>query len=226
MTAGVTIVDPESVYIEEDVVIGNDTEIWPGAELKGRTIIGNGCVIGRDTIIEDSTIGDRTDILKSVIKESEVGDDTGSRSVCLSQAEKPCGKQNTEYGDFVEIKNAVFGDGSKASHLAYVGDADVGRDVNVGCGVVFAHSDGAHKFRTEVGDRAFIGSNSRSRGAGAGGRRRVYRGGHYGYRRCAGRRALCRTGQRGHRGRLGRKKGPQQKKADSEEIKDRTNSIQ
>ncbi len=64
MTAGVTIVDPESVYIEEDVVIGNDTEIWPGAELKGRTIIGNGCVIGRDTIIEDSTIGDRTDILE------------------------------------------------------------------------------------------------------------------------------------------------------------------
>ena len=159
MTAGVTIVDPESVYIEEDVVIGNDTEIWPGAELKGRTIIGNGCVIGRDTIIEDSTIGDRTDILKSVIKESEVGADTQIGPFAYLRPKSRVGN-GCKVGDFVEIKNAVFGDGSKASHLAYVGDADVGRDVNVGCGVVFANYDGVHKFRTEVGDRAFIGSNS------------------------------------------------------------------
>ncbi len=131
MTAGVTIVDPESVYIEEDVVIGNDTEIWPGAELKGRTIIGNGCVIGRDTIIEDGTIGDRTDILKSVIKESEVGDDTQIGPFAYLRPKSRVGN-GCKVGDFVEIKNAVFGDGSKASHLAYVGDADVGRDVNSG----------------------------------------------------------------------------------------------
>ena len=159
MTAGVTIIDPENVYIEEDVVIGNDTEIWPGTVLKGKTVIGSGCVIGKDTIIEDSIIGDGTDILKSVIKSSRVGAGTHVGPFAYMRPGSVVGK-DCKVGDFVEIKNAVFGDGSKASHLAYIGDADVGENVNVGCGVVFANYDGVHKFRTTVGDRAFIGSNS------------------------------------------------------------------
>lgn len=159
MLAGVTIIDPDSVYIEEDVVIGNDTEIWPGVVLKGKTIIGSGCVIGKDTIIEDSTIGDGTDILKSVIKGSEIGEGTHVGPFAYLRPGSAVGSE-CKVGDFVEIKNAVFGDGSKASHLAYIGDADVGKNVNVGCGVVFANYDGVHKFRTTVGDRAFIGSNS------------------------------------------------------------------
>ncbi len=159
MLAGVTIIDPDSVYIEEDVVIGNDTEIWPGVVLKGKTIIGSGCVIGKDTIIEDSTIGDGTDILKSVIKSSEIGEGTHVGPFAYLRPGSTVGSE-CRVGDFVEIKNAVFGDGSKASHLAYIGDADVGKNVNVGCGVVFANYDGVHKFRTTVGDRAFIGSNS------------------------------------------------------------------
>ena len=140
-------------------MIGNDTEIWPGTVLKGKTVIGSGCVIGKDTIIEDSIIGDGTDILKSVIKSSRVGAGTHVGPFAYMRPGSVVGK-DCKVGDFVEIKNAVFGDGSKASHLAYIGDADVGENVNVGCGVVFANYDGVHKFRTTVGDRAFIGSNS------------------------------------------------------------------
>ncbi len=159
MTAGVTIIDPDNVYIEEDVVIGSDTEVWPGAVLRGNTVIGRGCMIGKDTVIEDSVIGDRTDILKSVIKGSTVGSDTNVGPFAYLRPGSRVGS-DCKVGDFVEIKNAVFGDGSKASHLAYIGDADVGQNVNVGCGVVFANYDGVHKFRSTVGDRAFIGSNA------------------------------------------------------------------
>jgi bifunctional UDP-N-acetylglucosamine pyrophosphorylase/glucosamine-1-phosphate N-acetyltransferase len=159
MLNGVTIIDPESVYIEGDVLIGNDTEIWPGAVLKGKTVIGKGCVIGKDTVIENSTVGDGTDILKSVIKESVIGNGTHVGPFAYMRPGSHVGSE-CKVGDFVELKNANFGDGSKAAHLAYIGDADVGKDVNVGCGVIFANYDGVHKHRSSVGDRAFIGSNS------------------------------------------------------------------
>ena len=159
MTEGVTILDPENVYIEEDVKIGRDTEIWPGAVLRGKTEIGCGCVIGKDTVIEDSVVGDGCDIMKSVIRRSRVGAKTTVGPFAYLRPDSDVG-ESCKVGDFVEIKNARFGDGSKASHLAYIGDADVGRDVNVGCGVVFANYNGVKKFRTTVGDRAFIGSNA------------------------------------------------------------------
>lgn len=158
MMNGVTVVNPDDVYIEDDVVIGNDTEVWSGAVIKGNTAIGSGCVIGKDTIIEDSIIGDRVDILKSVIKESKVGSDTTVGPFAYLRPKTQVGKE-CRVGDFVEMKNAIFGDGSKASHLSYIGDADVGENVNVGCGVVFSNYDGVNKFRSTVGDRAFIGSN-------------------------------------------------------------------
>lgn len=159
MVNGVTIIDPESVYIEDSVTIGNDTEIWPGAVLKGTTTIGSGCLIGKDTVIEDSVIDDGCDILKSVIRESRVGAETHVGPFAYLRPGSEVGR-GCKVGDFVELKKAKFGDGSKASHLAYIGDADVGRDVNIGCGVVFANYDGVHKFHTTVGDRAFIGSNA------------------------------------------------------------------
>ena len=159
MVNGVTIVDPDRVYIENDVVIGNDTEIWPGAVLKGKTVIGSGCIIGSDCEIENSTVGDGTDILKSVIKDSSIGSGTHVGPFAYMRPGSIVGS-GCKVGDFVEIKNATFGDGSKAAHLAYIGDADVGKDVNVGCGVIFANYDGVHKFRSTAGDRAFIGSNS------------------------------------------------------------------
>ncbi len=158
MMNGVTIVNPDDVYIEDDVIIGSDTEVWSGAVLKGSTVIGSGCVIGKDTIIENSIIGDGVEILKSVIKESTVGSDTTVGPFAYLRPKSQVGN-NCRVGDFVEMKNVTFGDGSKASHLSYIGDADVGEDVNVGCGVVFSNYDGVHKFRSTVGDRAFLGSN-------------------------------------------------------------------
>ncbi|MBR5229171.1 MAG: bifunctional UDP-N-acetylglucosamine diphosphorylase/glucosamine-1-phosphate N-acetyltransferase GlmU [Firmicutes bacterium] len=159
MVNGVTIIDPSRVYIEDDVVIGNDTEIWPGAVLKGKTVIGKGCMIGADCQIENSTVGDGTDILKSVIKDSSIGENTHVGPFAYLRPGSEIGS-GCKIGDFVEVKKARMGDGSKASHLAYIGDADIGEDVNIGCGVIFANYDGVHKFRSTAGDRAFIGSNS------------------------------------------------------------------
>ncbi len=159
MINGVTIIDPRRVYIEDDVVIGNDTEIWPGAVLKGNTVIGSGCIIGADCQIENSVVGDGTDITKSVIKDSSIGNDTHVGPYAYLRPGSSIGS-GCKVGDFVEVKNATMGDGAKASHLAYIGDADVGMDVNIGCGVIFANYDGVHKNRSTVGDRAFIGSNS------------------------------------------------------------------
>ncbi|MBR2779322.1 MAG: bifunctional UDP-N-acetylglucosamine diphosphorylase/glucosamine-1-phosphate N-acetyltransferase GlmU [Firmicutes bacterium] len=159
MMAGVTMIDPDSVYIEDSVEIGPDTEIWPGVVLRGNTVIGSGCVIRKDTEITDSTIGDRVEIQRSVIKETKVGSMTTVGPFAYLRPGNVIG-EDCRIGDFVEFKNSTFGDRSKASHLAYIGDGDVGTDCNIGCGVVFVNYDGKHKFRSTVGDRAFIGSNS------------------------------------------------------------------
>lgn len=159
MMNGVTIVDPDRTYIEESVEIGSDTEIWPGTVLRGNTVIGKGVMVGTDCVIEDSTIKDGVTIRKSVIKESTVGEDTTVGPFAYMRPGTVIGRE-CRVGDFVEFKNSNFGDGSKASHLAYIGDADVGNDCNIGCGVIFANYDGKSKHRSTVGDRVFIGSNS------------------------------------------------------------------
>ena len=159
MMDGVTIVDPDTTYIDDTVVIGNDTEIGPDTIIKGNTRIGINVTIGGGCLIEDSVIGDDVDILKSVIKKSSVGSRTNVGPFAYLRPGNDIG-EDCKVGDFVEFKNSFFGDGSKASHLAYIGDADVGNDCNVGCGVIFANYDGKKKHRTSVGDRVFIGSNS------------------------------------------------------------------
>lgn len=159
MVAGVTIIDPETTYIDKDVKIGNDTVIYPGAILTGNTVIGEDCIIGHNCRIENSVVGDRTDIQSSTMTDAEVGSDTHVGPNAYLRPKAKVGN-NCKIGDFVEVKNANIGDGSKASHLAYIGDADVGKDVNIGCGVVFVNYDGINKFRTTVDDEAFIGSNS------------------------------------------------------------------
>lgn len=159
MMNGVTIIDPSSVIIEDSVQIGRDTEIWPGVILRGNTVIGTGCVIGKDTEIIDGTIADDVEITRSVVKESSIGSGTTVGPFAYIRPKNKIG-ENCKIGDFVEFKNSVFGDRSKASHLAYVGDGDVGEDVNIGCGVVFVNYDGKNKHRSKVGNRAFVGSNS------------------------------------------------------------------
>ena len=159
MVNGVTIIDVNSTYIESDVQIGNDTIVYPGAMLKGNTVIGTGCTIGMNSCITNSTIGDDTEIESSTIVDSTVGSNTTVGPYAYLRPKSNIGN-NVKIGDFVEVKNATIEDNSKASHLAYIGDAHVGKDVNIGCGVVFVNYDGKNKSKSVVKDGAFIGSNS------------------------------------------------------------------
>ncbi|MTI46480.1 MAG: bifunctional UDP-N-acetylglucosamine diphosphorylase/glucosamine-1-phosphate N-acetyltransferase GlmU [Firmicutes bacterium] len=159
MLSGATIIDPNNTYIEESVEIGRDTTIYPGVIIKGNTKIGDDCVIGHNCRIENSKIGNGVEIQSSTIIDSEVDDGTKVGPYAYLRPNSSIGK-NVKIGDFVEVKNATIGDNSKASHLAYIGDAEVGSNVNIGCGVVFVNYDGAKKYKTIVEDNAFVGSNS------------------------------------------------------------------
>jgi len=159
MMAGVTLIDPESTYIEADVRIGSDTVIEPGSVLRGQTVIGEDCLIGPQTEITDSIIGAGSTIRRAVLLEAETGMKVNVGPFAYLRPGTKLG-DGVKVGDFVEIKNAVIGVGSKIPHLSYVGDATVGSHVNIGCGVITANYDGIHKHRTEIEDDAFIGSNS------------------------------------------------------------------
>ena len=159
MVNGVTIIDTNSTYIEADVQIGNDTIVYPGAMLRGNTIIGSNCIIGMNSNITNSKIGDYTEIENSTIIDSIVGENTNIGPYAYLRPNSNIGN-NVKIGDFVEVKNATIEDNSKASHLSYIGDAHVGKDVNIGCGVVFVNYDGKNKHKSVVKDGAFIGSNS------------------------------------------------------------------
>lgn len=158
MLNGVTIIDPASTYIEADVQIGSDTYIYPGTVLRGETVIGEDCHIGPQADITDGTIGDGVSIKYSTVASSKVGDKTTIGPYANLRPGTSLG-QGCKIGDFVELKSAVLSDGSKVSHLSYVGDAVVGKDVNIGCGAITVNYDGFNKSVTEIGDNAFIGSN-------------------------------------------------------------------
>ncbi|EPZ53532.1 UDP-N-acetylglucosamine diphosphorylase/glucosamine-1-phosphate N-acetyltransferase [[Clostridium] sordellii ATCC 9714] len=159
MINGVTIIDINSTYIEADVKIGNDTIVYPGAMIQGNTVIGKECIIGMNSCISNSIIGDATKVESSTIMDSKVGDNTTVGPYAYLRPKSNIGN-NVKVGDFVEVKNATIEDNSKASHLAYIGDAHVGKNVNIGCGTVFVNYDGKNKFKSVVKDGAFIGSNS------------------------------------------------------------------
>ena len=156
---GVNFVDIRTAYIDESVVIGEGTIIGPCVTLEGNTVIGRDCKIMQNTRIKDSVIGDEVEIQASHVLESQVGDKTSVGPFAYLRPKSSIGK-SCKVGDFVEVKNASFGDGSKASHLSYIGDSDVGKGVNIGCGVVFVNYDGTNKYRSTVGDGAFIGCNT------------------------------------------------------------------
>lgn len=159
MENGVTIIDPQNTYIESDVIIGSDTVVLPGCLIEGKTIIGEDCIIGPNTSIKNSKVGNGTEIKKSELIDSFVGENTTVGPYAYLRPKANVGN-GCKIGDFVEVKNANIGDGSKASHLSYIGDADVGKNVNIGCGVVFVNYDGKKKYRSTVKDNAFVGSNS------------------------------------------------------------------
>lgn len=155
---GVVFIDAGTAYIDEGVRIGAGTVIYPCVVIEGDVEIGENCVIGQNTRIKDSSIGDDTTVQSSVILESRVGSGTSVGPFAYLRPGSDVG-DGCKVGDFVEIKNSRMGDGSKAAHLTYVGDSDVGERVNLGCGVVFVNYDGSKKYRSVVEDDAFIGCN-------------------------------------------------------------------
>ncbi|MDD4503334.1 MAG: bifunctional UDP-N-acetylglucosamine diphosphorylase/glucosamine-1-phosphate N-acetyltransferase GlmU [Clostridiaceae bacterium] len=159
MLDGVTIIDPNNTYIETSVKIEQDVTIYPGCILEGDTVIQGDSVIGPNTRIKDGKIGRGVSIQNSVVLESSIGEGTTIGPFAYIRPGNKIGK-HARIGDFVELKNSNFGDYSKASHLTYVGDGDVGKNVNLGCGVVFVNYDGKHKYRTYVGDNSFVGCNA------------------------------------------------------------------
>jgi bifunctional UDP-N-acetylglucosamine pyrophosphorylase / glucosamine-1-phosphate N-acetyltransferase len=159
MRNGVTIIDPANTYIESDVVIGQDTILLPGTILKGRTVIGADCQIGPNSEIDTCEVGDETVIRQSAAYNSTIGSLVNIGPFAHIRPDSAINDE-VKIGNFVEIKKAVFGKGSKASHLSYIGDAEVGSDVNIGCGSITVNYDGKNKFLTKIEDGVFIGCNS------------------------------------------------------------------
>ena len=156
---GVRILDPNTVYIDPRVEIGAGTLILPGTILRGKTTIGRDCEIGPNAMIRDCSVGDRTEVNASQCNESAIGSDTHVGPFAYIRPHCTVG-DHIKVGDFVELKNSAIGDGTKISHLTYVGDSDVGRKVNFGCGTITTNYDGFQKFRCDIGDGAFIGCNT------------------------------------------------------------------
>lgn len=160
MAAGVTIEDPATTYVDRDVAIAADTILHPGVSLEGRTTIGAGCEIHSGARIVDSRIGDRVTILNHcVITGATIGDDVRVGPFAHLRPETDV-RDHARVGNFVELKHTVIGSGSKAMHLAYLGDATIGEKVNVGAGTITCNYDGVTKSPTVIEDGAFIGSDT------------------------------------------------------------------
>jgi bifunctional UDP-N-acetylglucosamine pyrophosphorylase/glucosamine-1-phosphate N-acetyltransferase len=160
MAAGVTIDDPATTYVDRDVVVGADTTLHPGVSLEGRTVIGSSCEIHSGVRIVNSQIGDGVTVLNHcLIVESRVANDAriGPFAHLRNQVDIHAG---AHVGNFVELKHTSFGAGSKAGHLAYLGDAIIGDKVNIGAGTITCNYDGVKKNTTTIEDGAFIGSDS------------------------------------------------------------------
>jgi len=160
LKAGVLLRDPSRIDIRGEIETGSDVEIDINAIFEGRVTLGNGVKIGPNVVIKDSKIADNVNILQGTnIDGAEIGE---GASVGPYARIRPGTilSENTKIGNFVETKNAIIGKGSKASHLAYIGDAVLGENVNIGAGTIFCNYDGADKHKTTIGDNVFVGSNS------------------------------------------------------------------
>ena len=155
----VNILDPNNTYIDPRVTIAPGTTILPGTILRGNTVIGENCTIGPNATICDCIIGDEVEVNASQVTESFLG--KGAHVGPYAHIRPKCHVgERCKIGAFVEIKNAVFGDDTKLSHLTYVGDSDVGSRVNFGCGTITSNYDGFKKFRTVIEDDVFVGCNT------------------------------------------------------------------
>ena len=159
MLAGVSMIDPASTYIEPDVVIGQDTTIWPNTYLRGNTQIGEQCVLGPNTIIQNTRVGNRCKVLASILEGAVVEDavDIGPFGHLRKGAHLA---EGVHMGNFGEVKNSYLGPGVKMGHFSYLGDATIGADVNIGAGTITCNFDGKNKNPTVIGAGVFIGSDT------------------------------------------------------------------
>ncbi len=159
MLKGVTIPDPQSVYIDINVKIGEDAIVMPNTHVLGQSIIGRGCRIGPNSIIKDSSIGDGCSVLASAVTEAtlenevEIGPFSNVRSGTYLES-------YVNIGTTVELKKTRIGRNSKVNHFSYIGDADIGSEVNIGAGTITCNYDGIEKHSTRIGDGALIGSDT------------------------------------------------------------------
>ena len=159
MLAGVTLVDPTNTYIAPNAVIGRDTTIYPNVTIKSNTVIGEDCQIKPNSYLENVQIGNGVKVLSSTISDSKIGDYTSVGPYSHIRNNCELGK-HVRVGNFVELKNTTYGDGSKTAHLSYLGDTEVGSNTNIGCGTLTVNYDGKNKYKTKIGSDAFIGCNS------------------------------------------------------------------
>jgi bifunctional UDP-N-acetylglucosamine pyrophosphorylase/glucosamine-1-phosphate N-acetyltransferase len=156
MRDGVTMRDPSTVYLDWDVTIAADVTLEPNVILKGSTSIGEGSVIGAGSQVIDSSIGRNARVWASIVESSTIEDDASVGPFSHLRPGSVVGR-GAEVGNYAELKNAHLGAGTKQHHVSYIGDAEVGRDVNIGAGAITANYDGTNKARTTIGDGAFIG---------------------------------------------------------------------
>ncbi|EIA20997.1 bifunctional UDP-N-acetylglucosamine diphosphorylase/glucosamine-1-phosphate N-acetyltransferase GlmU [Listeria fleischmannii] len=159
MREGVTLVDPNSTYIDVDVEIGQDTVIEANVTLRGNTKIGEDCLITSGCDFDNAVIGNRTIIRSSAIEDSKVGDDVQIGPFAHLRPESEI-HDHVKIGNYVETKKAVVGENTKLPHFIYMGDAEIGKNVNVGCGSISVNYDGFNKSKTVIGDNVFVGCNS------------------------------------------------------------------
>ncbi|PSL27122.1 bifunctional UDP-N-acetylglucosamine pyrophosphorylase/glucosamine-1-phosphate N-acetyltransferase [Planomicrobium soli] len=159
MRAGVSIIDPASTYISAQAEIGRDTVLQPNVMIEGNTKIGEDCFISSGTTVSNSVIGNRTSIRSSHVYDSTVGEDVAVGPFAHLRPQSNLGN-DVKIGNFVEVKKASLGNNSKVSHLSYIGDAEVGTNVNIGCGTITVNYDGKNKYQTTIEDDSFIGCNS------------------------------------------------------------------
>jgi len=159
MLSGVSLIDPEQTYIDQGVTIGPDTVIQPNSFITGATVIGSGCVIETGTVVSRCRIGNGCRIKAgSVLEDAQLGEEVAVGPMAHLRPGTVL-SNHVKIGNFVETKKTVMGEGSKASHLTYLGDAEIGCDVNIGCGTITCNYDGVNKHRTVIGDDVFIGSD-------------------------------------------------------------------
>lgn len=159
MLAGVTMLDPNLVYIEEGVKIGKDTTLLPGTHLKGTTLIGERCMLGPNTIVFSSQIGNEVEIGPALIEKAVIEDGVDITTFCHLRSGAHLGP-GVHLGNFGEVKDSHLAAGVKMGHFSYIGNATIGENVNIGAGTITCNYDGVHKNSTEIGADTFIGSDT------------------------------------------------------------------